>query len=207
MELEITTLIADGKHREALTLMARTFQKPLGRFCSGFIGSRSDAEELVQEAFMEAYRAMSRFRAEGSVRAWLFGIARRVCIRHLRRRDRRLGLLRRFFVSEEPAGEAKDPAEKAEAQAMVRTALAKLRPLLREALLLRYQQDMDHQELAAVLGIRPEAARKRVSLAVMAMREALHPILMQPPEEKTRGENQNGDSSVSTHPRPHLVGS
>ena len=47
-----------------------------------FTGSQAESEELVQETLLAAYDGFPQYRAEGSVRAWLFGIARRICGRH-----------------------------------------------------------------------------------------------------------------------------
>ncbi|MDY0004911.1 MAG: sigma-70 family RNA polymerase sigma factor [Polyangia bacterium] len=189
MEKLIAALVAAGEHREALGLLAEAHSLKVARFCAGLVGSRAEGEELMQEAFIEAWQAMPRFRAESTPRSWLFGIARRLCIRHIRRRDRRASLgaqlagdaerVARVNGSAAQAGE--DSSSMLEDQALVREALAHLKPDLREAVLLRYQVGLDGLELAAALGLRPEAARKRVSLGLKALREALRPLLMAPP--------------------------
>lgn len=189
MELQITTLMEDGDHREALRLMAEQYSGPIKRFCASMVGSLSEAEELMQETFIDAWKAMPRFRAESNVRSWLFGIARRVCIRHLRKRDRRAGLWQRWFGagdSPEPADEAApDPDERA----LLRKGLAELTPELRQAVLLCYQVGMDGPEMAQVLGVQPATARKRLSLGIQALRKSLRPLLMEPPSSTSRQEN------------------
>jgi RNA polymerase sigma-70 factor (ECF subfamily) len=191
MEERITSLITAGEHREALGLLAEAHSRPVARFCAGLVGSHADGEELMQEAFLDAWQAMPRFRGESTARAWLFGIARRVCIRHLRRRDRRAGLRQRFAEDAGPGAVARlngsagsageDTAGQREEQRLLGQALAALKPDLQEAVLLRYQVGLDGAELAVALGIRPAAARKRVSLGLQALREAMRPVLMAPP--------------------------
>ena len=188
MELKITTFMADGDHREALRLMAEAYSGPISRFCAAMVGSPTEAEELMQETFIEAWGAMARYREESNVRAWLFGIARRICIRHLRKRDRRAGLFQRWFgpATGDPVTAAShDPAQQLDREALLRRGLAALKPPLRQAVLLRYQVGLEGPEMAAALGIRPAAARKRVSLAVQALRETLRPLLMEPAEAMT----------------------
>jgi len=189
MELQITTLMEDGDHREALRLMAEQYSGPVKRFCASMVGSLSEAEELMQETYIDAWKAMPGFRAESTVRGWLFGIARRVCIRHLRKRDRRAGLWQRWFG----AGDAPEPAGEAAAdldeRALVRKGLADLAPDLRQAVLLCYQVGMDGPEMARVLGVKPATARKRVSLGIGALRKSLRPLLMEPPNSSSRQEN------------------
>lgn len=181
MDLKITTLIAAGAHEEALTLLVSSYRDPVARFCAGLVGSEAEAEELSQDAFVEALGAMGRFHGDAGVKPWIFGIARRVCIRHLRKRDRRSSLLARWWSrSEEGEGAGPDP-ERAHARREevdhLSQALGGLKPHLREAVLLRYQAGLDGPEIAAALGIRPAAARKRVSLGLSALRTALRPVL------------------------------
>src|SRR6185437_2410324 len=81
--LTIEALIASGQHREALAACARTYALPLGRLCMAFTGSQAESEELVQETLLAAFDAFPQYRGEGTVRAFLFGIARRLCGRHV----------------------------------------------------------------------------------------------------------------------------
>jgi RNA polymerase sigma-70 factor, ECF subfamily len=89
-------LIRDGSHREAAGRCAREHGAVLGRLCMALLGRQADAEEALQETLLQAYRGMAAYRADGTVRAWLFGIARRVCARRLEARvggERRLALV------------------------------------------------------------------------------------------------------------------
>ena len=73
-------------------MRARTTARSLGRLCMALLGSQADADEAVQETLLRAHRAMATYRGEGSVKAWLCGIARHVCAHVLetRRRGREL---------------------------------------------------------------------------------------------------------------------
>ena len=93
----ISGLIREGRHREAVAMCARQHGAALGRMCMAMLGSQGESEETVQDVLVAAYRAMGSYRAEGSVRAWLFGIARRQCAKRLEkriRRERRLHLVK-----------------------------------------------------------------------------------------------------------------
>lgn len=191
MEERITSLIMAGEHREALGLLAEAYGPKVARFCAGLVGSHAEGEELMQESFLDAWQAMPRFRGESTSRAWLFGIARRVCIRHLRQRDRRAGLRARYGgspgsapvarVNGSAASATDDPAGALGDQERLAEALAALKPELQQAVLLRYQAGLDGAELAAALGCRHAAARKRVSLGIQALRASLRPALYAPP--------------------------
>lgn len=189
MDEQITAKISAGAFREALCELAQAYSTQVGRFCAGVVGSRAEADELMQETFIEAWAAMPRFRAESSARAWLFGIARRICIRHLRKRDRRAGLTERWGpngagVARPEGGGPDDRAARTQEKALLHRALAGLKPDLRQAVLLRYQAGLEHAEIATSLGIRPAAARKRVSLGIQALRVALRPLLLAPPADR-----------------------
>ncbi|HEX4416927.1 MAG TPA: RNA polymerase sigma factor, partial [Kofleriaceae bacterium] len=86
----IRALILAGQPRDALAAAVRAHGAVLGRLCMALLGSQADADEATQETLLRAYRAMASYRGDGSVKAWLCGIARHVCAHMLetRRRDR-----------------------------------------------------------------------------------------------------------------------
>jgi RNA polymerase sigma-70 factor, ECF subfamily len=170
----IERAIARGEHREALARCARSYGAPLGRLCMAFTGSQAEAEELVQETLLAAHDAFPQFRGEGSIRAFLFGIARRTCARFVERRARRDARLR--LVQDGAEGSGADASEVAIAKQRAqraRQALEELKPTEREALLLRYEADLSFREVAEACGCDEAAARKRVSRALCRMRELL----------------------------------
>ena len=168
----VEALIASGQYREALARCAREYAMPLGRLCMAFTGSQAEAEELVQETLLAAYDAFPQYRGDGSVRAWLFGIARRICGRHVEMRARREARLRLVHDT----GRGRDTSELAlekERTQRARDALAKLKPSEREAVVLRYEGELSFRELAAACGVDEAAARKRVSRALSRLRADL----------------------------------
>jgi RNA polymerase sigma-70 factor, ECF subfamily len=165
----IAELIARGDHREALAACARTHGGALGRVCMALLGSQADADEAVQETLLAAHRGFGGFRGEGSVRAWLFGIARHVCARRLEGRRREQRLLEVVPTS----GEAVDSFTARRRARAVRDAMEQLKPSERDALVLRYVADLSHREIATACNIDEAAARKRVSRALDALRTVL----------------------------------
>jgi RNA polymerase sigma-70 factor (ECF subfamily) len=160
------------EHGAALTLCARQHGAAIGRLCMALVGAQADAEDLTQETLLAAHDAFASWRGEGSIRAWLFGIARRKCARHLESRTAghaRLELLR----EEAPAPDPADTASTRELAARARKALAEIRPSEREALILRYAGGLSFREVAAACGIDEAAARKRVSRAHARLRVEL----------------------------------
>ena len=162
----IEDLIRDGRHREALTACARTHAAILGRLAMALLGSQADADEAVQETLLRAHRAMPAYRAEGSVKAWLCGIARHVCAHMLVTRRRGRELLEIVPVE----GELRDAFEARRRTRLVREALEKLKPSEREALVMRFVADLSHREIAVACGLDEAAARKRISRALARLR-------------------------------------
>ncbi len=165
----IEELVAAGAHREAGAACARAYAAPLGRLCMAFTGSQAEAEELVQETLIAAIDGFPSFRGEGSIKAWLFGIARRICGRHTEMRARREAKLRLVHDT----GRSRDASELAlerERAERARAALQKLKPSEREAVVLRFEAGLSFREVGVACGIDEAAARKRVSRALSRMR-------------------------------------
>ncbi len=162
--------IADGRHREALSLCAKQHGAAIGRLCMALTGSSSEADDLTQESLLDAHAGFAGYRAEGSLRAWLLTIARRKCARHIEKSSRQRSRLRlvvdasRTDTTEELVV-LRQRAEKARAM------LEQVRPSEREALWLRYGSELSFREVGQACGIEEAAARKRVSRALCKLRD------------------------------------
>lgn len=168
----IEELVAAGRHRDAVALCVREHGAAIGRLCMALLGSQPDAEEVLQETMLAAFAQMGSWRGEGTVRAWLFGIARRQCARRYEQgaRERR-GHLR---VVADGGGQSPVVSVAATRRAeAVRAALAVLRPSEREALVLHYQGELSFREIAELCGIDEAAARKRASRGLARLRKTL----------------------------------
>ena len=169
----IERLIRDGDFRGAVASCARDHGPSLGRLCMAFLGSQAEAEEAAQESLLAAFDAMNSYRGEGSVRAWLFGIARRVCARRVETRVRRENRLRLVHNADEESPTADRLLASRRQAEPVREALESLKPTERDAVVLRYDAELSYAEVAAACGIDEAAARKRVSRALERLRSAL----------------------------------
>jgi len=169
----IATMIGQGRHRDAIAACATEHGAAIGRLCMALLGSQAEAEETAQEVLIAAHRAMTKYRGEGSVRSWLFGIARRKCARKLETRIRRE---RRLRLVHDAEGEVELPDRTVELRRRadrVRAALERLKPSERDAVVLRYQAGLPYREIGEACGIDEAAARKRVSRALARMKGLL----------------------------------
>jgi RNA polymerase sigma-70 factor (ECF subfamily) len=137
------------------------------------LGDQAEAEEVVQETLIAAHAAMESFRGEGSVRSWLYGIARRKCARKLETRTRRQRRLRLVHDAESGTQLPDEMLETMRRADRVRAALDQLKPTERDAVVLRYQSGLEYREIAEVCGIDEVAVRKRVSRALARMKSLL----------------------------------
>ena len=85
----VQTAIADGDYHQALDSLVRGYQDAIVGFCIHFLGEVDPGEDVAQEVFLAAYKAMPRYRQEASIRTWLFAIARKQCLKALRDRSRK----------------------------------------------------------------------------------------------------------------------
>lgn len=170
---EVIEAVRSGDNRRAAALCARLHGAALGRLCMAMVGSQAEAQELAQEALLAAHDAFPSYRGDGTVRAFLFGIARRVCSRHVEMRSRRDTKLRLVHDVGRDRADASDLLAAQQRAARARTALDRLRPTEREAVLLRFQSDLSFREVASACGVDEATARKRVSRAIARLRETL----------------------------------
>jgi RNA polymerase sigma factor (sigma-70 family) len=130
--------------------------------------SEFDAEEVVQEAFLQAYLGLDRLRDPARFGGWLCAIAVNLAKMRLRSRKPVLTGL--------TDGAVHDGSESAEVAEIVRAALGALPPREREALLLTYVEGLTSPEVASLTGERPGAVRTRLHRARARMRELLRPL-------------------------------
>jgi len=165
----IAELVTAGKHRDAVAACAETHGAVIGRTCMALLGSQADADEATQETLLRAHRGMASYRAEGSIKAWLCGIARHVCAHMLETRRKQRELLEVVPTDDE----GRDVFAQRRRSRAVRDALAKLKPTEREALVLRYVADLSHREIAVACNLDEPTARKRISRALAKLRTVM----------------------------------
>lgn len=176
--------------RDAVETMMRRHGGTLYGLGLQVCGSPEDAEEMVQQTFLNAYRSWDSFEGRAKPTTWLYTIARRVCTRM---RRPRAGEPAHLETLEEllPRGEATvadaaalDPYRErlaGEARETVERGLAALPLDFRLALVLVDVAELSIGEAADVLGVQPATVKTRVHRARLKLRQALDPTLPQKP--------------------------
>ncbi len=149
------------------------------RLCYGLLVNRQDAEDVMQEAFVYAFKNLRRYDpARASFKTWLYTIALSRC-RNLYRRKRLPWMdFASLLSSDVPAPRSEAPEAKLVQQdmkAIVEKALSELTPRLREAVVLRYGHGLTYREMAEVIGCPQKTAESRVRLAHERLRGTLQP--------------------------------
>jgi RNA polymerase sigma-70 factor (ECF subfamily) len=158
--------------QRAATLLVERHGPSLARFATS-LGDRDAAEELVQDTFVRAFGAIATFRADSSLRTWLFTILRRLCLdrRRAERRRRVVGEVQERHAATE--FDALDELVATETQARVRRALERLTPTQREVFVLRVSEGLSYREIADVADTTEGAARVHYHNAVRTIKEFL----------------------------------
>src|SRR4051794_37031986 len=164
----LIAMVRSGNSGAFETIVDRYQGRLLG-FCRQMLGSTEDAEDVLQEVFVNAYRAMLGDEREINLRPWLYRIARNRCLNHLRKptadAQESMDLV--------PMVDAASTAEKVHNREEFRQLLAdvsKLPETQRSALLLREMDAMSYEEIAqamdtSVPSVKSLLVRARISLA------------------------------------------
>ena len=172
--------VARGRSREAFSALVVPHQDRLYRLALRMSGNASDAEEIVQETFLLAYRNMASFRGESRFGTWLHRIAVNHALMRRRASRRRpteslevLPPAARVAVDVEVREATCELVDRRRRMQRVHDALDQLEPALRAALVLRDLEELSAEEAADILGISPAALRQRAHRARLQLRVLL----------------------------------
>jgi RNA polymerase sigma-70 factor (ECF subfamily) len=166
-----------GEH--AARQLYRTFGGELFGFALNRLRDRGLAEEVVQEVFTRVWQNAEAFDADrGSVRTWLYGIARNAVIDVERHRSRRLPLSQ-FEATEERDAQT-EPIEQALLRWQLQTAFESLTPDHREVLRLAHFEGLSVGEIARATGLAPGTVKSRTYYAMQNLRLALDELEVAP---------------------------
>lgn len=172
-------LLAGADSAEAFELLVRRYLPRLGRYCGKFLQNPMEGDEVAQEALIRIWDGRKRYSERAAFATYAFTVARNLC----RNRHRDHGRRDRLRESDEN-GEAMSQLQSAspdvvqtmldeERAKQVRAALHHLPEKLREAVLLRFDQDLDYAEIARIVESSDVTVRSRVFHALKKLRSML----------------------------------
>jgi len=182
----LVTQIRRG-NQNAFEVLVSRYNSRLLAFCRHMLGSREDAEDVLQEALLKAYCNLQQFRGNSQFYTWLVRITMNEALMNLRKRRYRQAPLEevveteREVVRRELEDRSNNPemhyAEQ-EVQQILARAIKTLSPRLSAAFVLRNVEEMPMQEIAAVLGLSASAAKSRVVRARSRLRKRLRKLFL-----------------------------
>jgi RNA polymerase sigma-70 factor, ECF subfamily len=155
--------------REALAELIRRHSRRLRYFIGHLADSPDLTEDILQDTWVGVIGKLHTLRNAGSFTAWLYRIARNTAYQHFRKGKRDCRLHDNIVPPDEPADDAFSPAD----AARVHAGLKRLPPAHREALVLRFLEQMSYQQVAEVLGCSLNTVKSRIHYAKLALRKEL----------------------------------
>lgn len=181
--MELTDCAAVGKARagdpDAFRVLVERHGRSLFRLAYRMTGNQQDAEDVVQESFLRAFKQLHRFDERASFGTWLYRIAANCSLDLMRSRNRRGEHGDPELASTEPSGEPSPErmALSGEVRERLAEAMDELSPTERAAFVLRHFEGMCIEEIGAALDCQPGAAKHSVFRAVQKLRRALEPVV------------------------------
>lgn len=171
------SLIADvlGGNLETFTQLVRRYRDGHMRFAVRMLGSRFDADEALQTAWLRAFRHLHCCTDPTRFAGWVFAIVANECRTMASRRARRERRLVDDEALLEMASVDDGSASRAEREQIER-ALDELSPEQREAFILKHVEEMSYEEMADVTGAGVSALKMRVKRACERLRELLEEV-------------------------------
>jgi RNA polymerase sigma-70 factor (ECF subfamily) len=185
---ELQVAQAKGGDQDAFRVLVERHSRSLLRLAYRMTGNEHDAEEVVQEAFLRAYKRLDRFEARANFGTWLYRIGVNCALDLMRKRKQQTS------NRQQPASDdldAIDPLEtvvstdpgpdrlmlSGELRDRVTVAMSELSPVERTAFVLRHFEGQSIEEIGRVLGLGAGATKNSVFRAVQKMRTHLEPML------------------------------
>ena len=188
-EREVDQQLVDRAKRgdkRAFELLVAKYQRKLARLLSRFIRDPAEIEDVTQEAFIKAYRALPSFRGDSAFYTWLYRIGINTAKNHLVARRRRPSNQDIDVEDAEQFGHTEQMSDvdtpeavllSEEIKQKVSETIAKLPPDLRQAITLRELEGLSYEEIAEVMSCPIGTVRSRIFRAREAIDAVLKPLI------------------------------
>lgn len=183
-----------GGDKEAFGLLVTKYQRRLNRLLSRLIRDPAEVEDVAQETFIKAYRALGSFRGESAFYTWLYRIGINTAKNYLVSQRRRAPTTTGFDAAEAEAFEEGDQLRDINTPERllmtrqigetVEQAMAALPEELRTAIVLRELEGMSYEEIANIMECPIGTVRSRIFRAREAISERLKPLLDTAPDKR-----------------------
>jgi RNA polymerase sigma factor RpoE len=185
---------AQGGDKHAFDLLVGKYQRKLGRLLSRFIRDPAEVEDVTQEAFIKAYRALPSFRGESAFYTWLYRIGINTAKNYLVSQNRRAPTTTEFDTDDAETFEDGDQLRdintpesvllSKQIGETVNSAMDALPEELRVAIVLREIEGLSYEEIAQIMNCPIGTVRSRIFRAREAVAAKLRPLLDTAPDRR-----------------------
>lgn len=173
---DLISRVLNGDQQAYAGLVTR-YQNYVFTLALRFTKNREDAEEVAQDIFIKAYRALADFRGASKFSTWLYTIVNTTCITFLRKKRLQVHSLDNEKVFEvadnQDSGMRANQVEQKSRTAMVNQAISMLSPDDAEVITLFYKGEQTLEEIARILGIEANTAKVRLHRARTRLKEKM----------------------------------
>ena len=166
-----------GGDTQAYAVLVNRYQNYVFTLALRFTKNREDAEEVAQDIFIKAYRALKDFKGNSKFSTWLYTIVNNTCITFLRKKKLETYSLDKEGVFEvadsQDSGLRANLVEQKSRTAMVTNAIDMLNPDDAEIITLFYKSEQSLEEISQILGIETNAAKVRLHRARTRLKEKI----------------------------------
>lgn len=177
MDMAELVTAAKAGDKAAFTRLVEATHAEMHTLAYRLTGNSEDAQDVVQEAYLRAFKGLKRFRGDAEFSSWMYRITANCANTHLSRtsRHRHDAIDEADEITDErPGPEAR--LGSADERQVLNRALQSLSPEMRAVVVLRDVYDLPHEAIAAELGISEGAAKVRLHRARRKLRERLFPL-------------------------------
>jgi RNA polymerase sigma-70 factor, ECF subfamily len=174
-EIRLIARVRQG-HADAFRELVEAYQERLAAFVWRMVRNHHEAEDLCQAAFVKAYQSLDSYSSNYAFSTWLFTIAYRLCLNHLRKKKAISGETDFSYIGNGEADAAHSLANSEEAKRLrdlIWTAVDKLTPPQKSTVLLFYREGKSCQEIGVVLGIPAVTVKSHLHRAREKLRQLL----------------------------------
>lgn len=178
---DVLALIDEDDLDRALQLLMQRHGEAMYRYCCTALGCESQADDVLQQVFIEAYRDLRTFSGRSTLRHWLFGITRHRVLDQKRVVKRNLQRQRQLKndAAPDPRPLAAEQIDDVQLRQALLACISGLGEHVQSALLLRFQQGLSFEEMAEICSEKAGTLQARVARALPLLRECI--------EERTGG--------------------